>query len=329
MPKQSKKLHEHILKVIKDYNPNASPMTIKIYCLNIEKIFKDLGGEENNFDVDILKDHKKVFDMLDNQEISMNTYKNKVSSIISYLLASGVDVKHINPYSDKVDILNSKIDRVKAKMEWTDKEKDNLLSMDELKEYLNLLKEKLTWRPITSYSDLLSFQKYLTAEFHLLFPLRNDLSDAKIYDNEEYNKLDKDKSINYLVINKKDKSIKVYINNYKTEKANGVIEFEIKDDKDNKDLINNFIKYYDALPKIFKEGKFEHWFLFHKSGKKLTRNDFTKFLNNIFDSTGKKISSSLIRKIVLSNLYPVEKMKTMSKIMGHSITTAVKDYVKS
>jgi hypothetical protein len=328
MPKPSKKLHEHIFKVIKNYNPDASPMTIKIYCLNIEKIFRDLGGEEDNYDVDILKDHKKVFDMLDNQEISMNTYKNKISSIISYLLASGVDVKHINPYSDKVDILNSKIDRVKAKMEWTDKEKDNLLSMDELKEYLLFLKEKLP-NSITSYSDLLSFQKYICAEFHLLFPLRNDLSDAKIYDSEEYNKLEKDKNINYLVINKKDKTIKVYINNYKTEKANGVIEFEIKENKENKDLVDNFIKYYDALPKIFKEGKFEHWFLFHKSGKKLTRNDFTKFLNNIFDSTGKKISSSLIRKIVLSNLYPVEKMKTMSKIMGHSISTAVKDYVKS
>lgn len=328
MPKQTKKLNEHILKVIKDYNPSASPMTIKIYCLNIEKIFKDLGDTEDDFDVDILKDHKKVFDMLDDQEISKNTYKNKVSSIISYLLASGVDVKYINPYSDKVDILNSKIDREKAKMEWTDKEKDNLLSMGELKEYLNILKSKLP-KGITSYSDLLSFQKYLCGEFHLLFPLRNDLSDSKIYDNEEYNKLQKNKNINYIVINKKEKSIKVYINNYKTEKVNGAIEFEIKENKDNKDLIDNFIIYYEALPKIFKDGMFEHWFLFHKSGKKLTRNDFTKFLNNIFDSTGKKISSSLIRKIVLSNLYPVDKMKTMSKIMGHSISTAIKDYVKS
>jgi hypothetical protein len=262
--------------------------------------------------------------MLDEQEITKNTYKNKVSSIITYLLASGVDVKYINPYSDKVDILNSKIDREKAKMEWTDKEKDNILSYDELKEYLNILKSKLP-KTISTYGDIKDFQKYLCGEFHLSYPLRNDLSDAKIYNSDEYSKLDKDKDINYIVINLKDKSMKVYINNYKTKKVNGDIVFDVKD---NKELINYFIKYYDAIKIMFKD-KFEHWFLFNKKGEKLTRNDYTKFLNSLFDTTGKKISSSLIRKIVLSKLYPVDKMKTMANIMGHSISTAVKDYVKS
>lgn len=323
MPKQKKELHEHILKVIKDYNPDASPSTLRVYCLNIEKLFKDLGNEEGDFDIDDLKDSNKVFKMLDEQGITKNTYKNKVSSIITYLLASGVDVKYINPYSDKVDILNSKIDREKAKMEWTEKEKDNKLSLDELKEYLKMLKEELP-KEIKSFSDIRAYQKYLTGAFHLLYPLRNDLSDAKIFYTNEYDDIPKDKETNYIVINPKSKTMKIFINNYKTKKVNGDISFNVK----NKDLINYFMTYYKALPAFFKKD-FNHWFLFDKKGEKFSRNDFTKFLNSLFSSTGKKISSSLIRKIVLSELYPVNKMKTMANIMGHSISTAVKDYIKS
>jgi hypothetical protein len=69
--------------------------------------------------------------------------------------------------------------------------------------------------------------------------------------------------------------------------------------------------------------------MFFSNKNKVSRNDYTRLLNKTFELSGKRISSSLIRKIVVSELYPVEKMKKLAHIMGHSIKTAITDYVKS
>jgi hypothetical protein len=36
----------------------------------------------------------------------------------------------------------------------------------------------------------------------------------------------------------------------------------------------------------------------------------------------------MIRKIIVSSLYPVEKMKELAHIMGHSVQLAVNNYAK-
>jgi hypothetical protein len=324
MPRHGKDAHEHLLKVIRDYNPNATDSTIKTYCANVEKIYKDLGAGDGDYDLALLKDTDKVFETLDTKDFTKNTYKNKLSSIITFLLASGVDKKIVNKYSDKVDSLSAKIDRDKAKMEWTEKEKDNKMSIEELKEYLESLKDKLPTK-IETFSDIYKYQLYLCGRFQLEFPVRNELADIKIYNTGEYSKIAKSESVNYFVINVKTNTMKVYLNNYKTKKVNGDIDFEV----DDKELVKLFNKYYMAIKTYFKDADFDHWLLFDSNKVKLSRNDYTRLLNKTFELSGKKISSSLIRKIVLSELYPVEKMKKLAHIMGHSIKTAITDYVKS
>jgi hypothetical protein len=324
MPRHAKTAHEHLLKVIRDYNPTATESTIKTYCSNVEKIYRDLGAEAGDFDLGLLKDTEKVFETLDSKDFTKNTYKNKLSSIITFLLASGVDKKIINKYSDKVDSLSAKIDRDKAKMEWTDKEKENIMSVQELKEYLNDFKSNLPGK-IETYADIYKYQLYLCGAFQLEFPVRNELADIQIYNSGEYSNIPKNESVNYFVINPKTNKMKVILNNYKTKKVNGDIDFEV----DDKELVKMFSKYYLAIKNYFKDRDFEHWLLFDSKGNKVSRNDYTRLLNKTFELSGKKISSSLIRKIVLSELYPVDKMKKLARIMGHSIKTAVTDYVRS
>ena len=324
MPRPSKTTHEHLLKVIRDYNPSATESTIKTYCSNVEKIFKDLGAGDGDYDLALLKDSNKVFEALDSKDFTKNTYKNKLSSIITFLLASGVDKKIIDKYSDKVDALSAKIDRDKAKMEWTEKEKENKMSIEELREYLGTLKSKLPSK-IETFADIYKYQLYLCGAFQLEFPVRNELADIQIYNTGEYSKITKSESINYFVINVKNNTMKVILNNYKTKKVNGDIDFEVND----KDLVKLFNKYYIAIKAYFKDNDFNHWLLFDINKNKVSRNDYTRLLNKTFELSGKKISSSLIRKIVLSELYPVEKMKKLAHIMGHSIKTAITDYVKS
>jgi len=64
--------------------------------------------------------------------------------------------------------------------------------------------------------------------------------------------------------------------------------------------------------------------------KSLSRNNLTKCLNKIFEP--KKVSSTMLRKVYLSNKYPVthtfEEMSKDASIMGHDILTARKIYSK-
>lgn len=318
--------NKSIYDVIRKYNLSASDLSIRTYVSNIEKLYRDLDVDVDNKNYKEFEDVDKILKLLDEQEISINTYKNKISSIITYLLANGSDKKIVGKYSDKVDALSAKIDRQQNKMEWNEKENNNKEDLNVLKEYIVKMKDKLP-PVINKFVDLYKYQIYLVGAFHLDYPLRNELADMRIYTQSEYDKLNKtDPESNYFVINTKNNTASVILNKYKTSKTYKTIEFEV----DNKELVQTFFKYYNGLKKVIPEDNLkEHWLLFKHDFNKLSRNDYTKFLNRVFEGTGKRISSSLIRKIVLSSVYPVEKMKSLSKIMGHSIKTAVDDYVKS
>lgn len=322
-----KKIDEKLIKLFRDYNQSASDNTIRTYASNIQVIYNDLGEEAGNYDTDVLKDAEEVIEALEAGDFSLNTLKNKLASIVIFLLAHGVDKKIINKYSDKIDGLSGKIDREKAKMHWTGKEKDNMLTYEEMEEHLNKQKVNLP-KVIHTYKDAFKYQSYLIGKFHLEAPLRNDLADCKIYLLGEYAKVKKEDDINYLILDVRKKSMKIILNKFKTKKTYKQIDFNI----DDSELVNLFVKYYKGIKELYnsKGVEFEHWLLFKGDLKGFTRNDFTYFFNKIYEDTGKKISTSLIRKIVLSEkVYNVDKIKKYSKIMGHSISEAIHSYVKS
>jgi hypothetical protein len=324
---QRKKVDDKLIKLFRDYNQSASDNTIKTYASNIQIIFDDLGEEAGNYDTDVLKDADEVMEALEAGDYSLNTLKNKLAAIVIFLLAHGVDKKIVNKYSEKIDSLTAKIDREKAKMHWTGKEKNNMLTYEEMEEHLNKLKVNIP-KVIHTYKDAFKYQSYLIGKFHLEAPLRNDLADCKIFLNAEYEKVRKEDDVNYLILNVKTKSIKIILNKFKTKKTYKQIDFDI----DDKDLFNFFLKYYRGIKELYesKGVEFEHWLLFKGDLKRFTRNDFTYFFNKIYEDTGKKISTSLIRKVVLSEkVYNVDKIKKYSKIMGHSISEAIHSYVKN
>jgi uncharacterized protein YheU (UPF0270 family) len=323
MGRRSKDVEHSIYDVIKKYNKSASESTLKVYAFNIEKLFKDLDTEPINENHEVFENVDKVLKMLDNQNLSVNTLKNKISSIITYLLSNGTDRGIIQKYSKKVDDLTKKLNDTKDKMEWNDKEEHNLESISTLKEYVKSMKEKLP-NTLNKYSDYLLYMKYLAGAFYLTYPLRSEMADMKIYYKSEYDKLkEDDNETNYLILNPKTKKGYVILNNFKTKKTYGTITFDINEPE----LIATFDKYYQSCKKNIKD--YKNYILFKHDLEKFSRNDFTKFMNSVFSSTGKKISVNMIRKMVLSEeVYNVPKIKEMSHIMGHSIKTQISNYVK-
>ena len=322
-----KKIDERLIKLFRDYNQSASDNTIRVYASNIQILYDDLGEEAGNYDTNVLKDADEVIEALEAGNYKLNTLKNKLASIVIFLLAHGVDKKIVNKYSDKIDAISGKLDREKAKMHWSGKEKDNMLTYADMEEHLNKQKENLP-KVIQTYKDAFKYQSYLIGKFHLEAPLRNDLADCQIYLLGEYAKVKKEDDVNYLILDIKKKSMKIILNKFKTKKTYKQIDFNI----DDKDLFALFLKYYKGIKELYnsKGIEFEHWLLFKGDLKRFTRNDFTYFFYKIYEDTGKKISTSFIRKIVLSEkVYNVDKIKKYSKIMGHSINEAINSYVKS
>jgi hypothetical protein len=321
MGRNPKTLNDDLIKKLRKYNTSAEDITITRYAQNISKLYRDLGEEKEEYKPDIFFKPDDIFEELDKMELSNSTYKNKLSAIITFLMASGVDKKIVSRYTDKLYVFSSKIERGNEKMQWNDKESKNKLTIKELHEYLTKKEKELPKEP-ESYEDLYKWMLVVSGLTHISFPMRNELADVELYSALEFSKIKKEDDVNYFVITPK--LIKVYINKYKTKKSKdgNDIHFDIKDPL----LVKLYNRYFKILKHMFPEN---HFMLFKKDGHKMTRNDFTRLLNDCFKGTGKKISSSLIRKIVLSELYPVEKIKTMSYIMGNTPKVQLSNYVKS
>ena len=196
---------EELKKTIRSYNPNIADSSIRIYALNIAKLYKELGGE-GVVNVSLFKKSNEVLKHLDEMKGTDNTKKNKLSSIITYLLASKVDKEIVDKYSNKIASYTDNIEKVKNEMKWSEKEEKNVLSVNDIETYVSLLKSKLPAEPKT-YKDFLEWMHYLVSAFHINFPLRNDLGNAEIYSTSEFKKIEPNKEedknnmiIHYIII---------------------------------------------------------------------------------------------------------------------------------
>ena len=122
---------------------------------------------------------------------------------------------------------------------------------------------------------------------------------------------------NYLYVKGRNKKYFI-INQQKSKKFRGKTQNILINSKLNK-VLNIWLKYN-------KSGNL----LLDSLGKQMNGNQLTKALNVIFEDTGKKISSSMLRKIWLSDTYgeTLTKMEESANAMGHSTGTAALHYIK-
>jgi integrase len=122
---------------------------------------------------------------------------------------------------------------------------------------------------------------------------------------------------NYLDLSTK----KMIFNKYKTAKKYGQ---QVVDYSDNPALTNAINMYLKHTPlhkgKITKATEFR--FLCYEDGSPLTAvNAITRILNKCL---GKKVGSSMLRHIFLSNKYDIKDMKETAEEMGHYLNEALK-----
>lgn len=322
---------ETTLQKIQQQNPRLSNSSVKAYGSSLRQVQKSIGVEDlslSNF-----KNHQHVCEMLEKSKPSNNTYKNKLAAIIAFLKAHKAPAEMMIPYNEKIKNLKTTIDSFNGEMKTSVKDDKNWMPYDELQRVATEATKKLP-KTISNGDELMVWEKALVLNFHSMYPLRNELADAKLFivpkkdtiDSYNVSKLTENPNDNYVVLNPGAKWGYVVLKRYKTQKTYGDMKFAL----DTK-LLPMFFKYAKLLTAYKKQMDITHdWLLMNRNYEKLSRNDFTRFVNDIFKDTHKNIGTTMIRKIVASHFYDGkgQQLKDLAHIMGHSTDTALEYYVK-
>ncbi len=269
------------------------------------------------------------------EQKTLSTRKNYLASILVALSPKGRgkyakgNEKVGNDYTAYLKGLHEEYSSKMEDQRKTDKEKGKWATMKDLekvrRKYGSAIKKigynqsHTELKKQKRHMDLI--QKYVVASLYLLHPpRRNSYANMKVVDNSAFNKIpqaEKDNN-NYLVVASRNRKFFSF-GDYKTKKVMGVQKIPVE--RELNTVLNLWLKV----------NKTENLLLDSK-GNKMTANGLTKFLYKVFEPTGKKISSSMIRHIFLTDKYGGEsaykEKKDDADKMAHSVDTQQKVYVK-
>ena len=143
-------------------------------------------------------------------------------------------------------------------------------------------------------------------------PLRNDYTPMEIVSLSQYNSLS-DKELednNYLVIQSRNKKYFSF-GEYKTSKTYGIKKIDIGSKLNS--VLNIYLKYHDSK-----------YLLLNNRGEPMSANGLTKYIQKVFEPTGKKISANLLRHIYISEFITGPTLKEKEELgekMGHNVAT--------
>jgi hypothetical protein len=316
-------MEKDIAKLILKEKPTLSEMSIKTYANCIIKIMEFL--KTTSYD-DLYKDANKVIKTLHDKYEKSNTIKTKLASLIVYLRcikndknAKEIDTA-INAYSKVIDMLSNNIKVELSSSEKNNKQKENWLNEDDIKKIDSNLQSLLSKDGIRTAKDLMNLRNLVIFKLYETNPTRNEIADSKII----YKPAKKSEALNdewnYIILDKKKKTVNYLMNQYKTSKNYGQKNVEI-----DKELYPLFLVYKKALD-LFTD---ENWFLLNDNGtSKMTRNRLGVVYSTLGKSIDKKLGTSMNRHIQLSNLIPVKAIKDLTNKMANSPNEALNVYAK-
>jgi hypothetical protein len=316
-------MEKDIAKLILKEKPTLSEMSIKTYANCIIKIMEFL--KTTSYD-DLYKDSNKVIKTLHDKYEKSNTIKTKLASLIVYLRcikndknAKEIDTA-INAYSKVIDMLSNNIKVELSSSEKNNKQKENWLNEDDIKKIDTNLQALISKDGVRTAKDLMNLRNLVIFKLYETNPTRNEIADSKII----YKPAKKSEALNdewnYIILDKKKKTVNYLMNQYKTSKNYGQKNVEI-----DKELYPLFLAYKKALD-LFTD---ENWFLLNDNGNsKMTRNRLGVVYSTLGKSIDKKLGTSMNRHIQLSNLIPVKAIKDLTYKMSNSPNEALNVYAK-
>lgn len=317
-------MERQIQKLIHTEKPTLSEMSVKTYANCIIKIMEIL--KTTSYD-DLYKDAHKVVKILHERYDKSNTIKTKLASLIVYLrcIRNEKNSKEIDTaidvYSKVIDMLNNDIKMELSSSEKNAKQKENWLNDEDISNLDINLASLLPKEGIRTAKDLMHLRNYIIFKIYQDNPTRNEIADSKIIFKPTKKSEPLSDEYNYIILDKKAKTITYQMNQYKTSKNYGQKNVAI-----NKDLYPLFVAYKKAIDMFTKES----WFLLNDNAvSKMTRNRLGVVYSILGQSINKKLGTSMNRHIQLSNLIPVKAIKDLTDKMGNSPNEALNVYAKN
>ena len=285
-----------------EFNTRISDSSKKLYTHNLKKL--NDGNEIKN--LNFLKKTELIEEKLN--KLKPNTMRSYLISIVSVLKNRDKYKKTKDFYYKKMMDMNSTL---RDNTDKTQKEENNWLTQEEINEKFNDLykivdeinnKRKLKAGQYDKLLDCLILGLYVT------MPPRRNLDYVKMVVGEDGD----DKELNYY------HNGVMYFNRYKTSKTYNQQTAEVPDE------LMKVIKLYMKF-----KPKDTNWFLINNKGNNIdTSVEMTRRLQNIF---GRKISSSMLRKIYLTDKYSdnAEGLKADASKMATSVNTINNNYIKA
>jgi hypothetical protein len=290
---------EAFTKKIEKQLEGLSPKTINMYLAKL----RILNGNQPLKNLTFLKNVKAISEKLGSIQ-NDNTRKSYTASIVAVLnrqedkASKTANEKYKSMFLKERSIFTDK----QALGEKSETQKENWMSQDEIAAIHKELDDKVN--AIENKSKLTEkehklVEDWLLLSLYVLQPPRRNMD----YYMMKFG-LGDDKNFNYVCL---DKGV-YHFNNFKTSKY-GVEEIEIPDN------MKTILKQYLELTGL-KAGDFV---LFQKDTRRTSSNIITKALNRIL---GKKVGSSMMRHIYLSNKYGdvKDEQTNDAEFMSHSKT---------
>jgi hypothetical protein len=308
-----------INKLITDNNENLSPLSVKTYTSCILKVMEILRSKNLSI---LFNQPDKVIKTINEFYSNPNSAKTKLASLIVLLRALPSDDKlknkidsAIEKYTNANDGYSKQIKEHLSTNIKSKRESNGWLSDDDIKTIKENLKAQIPSK-IQTINDLNKYRDYIIFMIYDVQPSRLDIADSKIIFKSSK---PLDDTYNYIVLDKKNKTIEYIMNNYKTNKSYGTKN--IKLDESLYSLLLDYKKNVDKFND-------QNWFLLNDSGDKMSRNRLSVVYSKLGNSINKRLGVSINRHMKISDLVPIEAMKNLSDIMGNSINEQVNVYSK-
>ncbi len=301
-----------IKKIIKDFRPELKDNTIHQYYLQLTKLQKLFDTENFDFLNNPSDVEKKT------SHLHYTSQRNAYNAVVLYLLATNSDKKIIDEYGKMRDALNKKYEDDQASGKISAKQSKNFVELSEVADMIKKMYDEVkTYKKLDklkrSQDQLL--KAFVIYSILIRNPTRNDQAGMILIGKSMYNKLTEDdkKEHNYL-LNEKG-NMKFIYNEYKTSKkyAENIVDIQKP--------LEKILRMYIRIMKL-KNGDI----LFD-----MTKNAQSQMLISMSEKyMGKRISSTMLRKIYLSSKYgsTISEMKEDAKNMMHSPEVAQKVYIK-
>ena len=280
---------------LKETRPNLSTSSVKTYISILSNIYKKLNGEGNIEWFN--KESNQILKCL--EEKNDQTKKTNLSAL--FILTGNKE------YQSIMNLVMKKVNDNYKNQTMNEKQKENWISIDDIKDKYNALSVDanlmLNKKKILNENVMMEFLLMSFLSGVIMPPRRSlDYSEMKIRNFDT-------KTDNYYKANK------FYFNQYKTFKTYGLQILDVPKD------LNNVLKKWIKI-------NTNDYMIYSSNGHKISCPQITRILNKVF---GKKISTSMLRHIYLTNVYKnvprLSKMENLADEMGHSVNTAM-EYIK-